>query len=178
MSVARRGPARSLPGTCEPASGDGHRRALDFLARGPGKRPRAITRCRRISCAIAVSAPAVAGVPRWLRAYKGRAMLQRVLVAAWSARSRRTTMHRQAFSSHRQRPAGLAGSRFGLTRRGSVQILPQFDQAAAAPVCASCGRAVACSCSTWLDPMLATNVCRAAAKLRHDLSAASQLSWA
>jgi hypothetical protein len=34
---------------------------------------RAITRCLESACAIAASAPAVAGVPRWLRAYRGRA---------------------------------------------------------------------------------------------------------
>ena len=34
---------------------------------------RSITRCLESACAIAASAPAVAGVPRWLRAYRGRA---------------------------------------------------------------------------------------------------------
>jgi hypothetical protein len=41
-------------------------------------------------------------------------MLQRVFVAAWSARSRRTAMHPTAsFSTHRRRHAGFARARFG-----------------------------------------------------------------
>jgi len=41
-------------------------------------------------------------------------MLQRVFVAAWSARSRRTAMHpTTSFSAHRRSHAGFARARFG-----------------------------------------------------------------
>ena len=89
-----------------------HSTALSPKTRQGGSR--SFTRCLESACAIAASASAVAGVPRWLRAYRGRA----------SARSccreepliRRTTMHSAMLSSaYRRRLAGLARPRFGPT---------------------------------------------------------------
>jgi hypothetical protein len=48
------------------------RSVLDPLAQDTGKAVRSILRCLESACTIAASAPAVAGVPRWLRAYRGR----------------------------------------------------------------------------------------------------------
>ena len=53
------------------------------------------------------TSPAVAGVARWLRAYRGRASAP-VLVAARSARPRRTTMHSATLPIAAGGPAGLA----------------------------------------------------------------------
>ena len=75
-SVARRGPRGRFRSLVSP------RATMDTTAQRtrPPSRPRhrqggsrSITRCLESACAIAASAPAVAGVPRWLRAYRGRA---------------------------------------------------------------------------------------------------------
>ena len=75
-SVARRGPRGRFRPLVSP------RATMDTTAHRtrPPSRPRhrqggsrSITRCLESACAIAASAPAVAGVPRWLRAYRGRA---------------------------------------------------------------------------------------------------------
>ena len=75
-SVARQGPRGRFWPLVSP------RATMDTTAQRtrPPSRPRhrqggsrSITRCLESACAIAASAPAVAGVPRWLRAYRGRA---------------------------------------------------------------------------------------------------------
>ena len=61
---------------CESANDDKDDSAAHSTALSPKTRQggsRSFTRCLESACAIAASAPAVAGLPRWLRAYRGRA---------------------------------------------------------------------------------------------------------
>ena len=109
--------ARSLPATCEPASNARHNSAVQStLAPGTWKSaPRAITRCLESACAIAASAPAVAGVPRWLRAYRGRASARSCCRAEHLIPAHHHAFGNAFFRSPPERPAGLARPRFGPT---------------------------------------------------------------